>query len=82
MEKYYHITQAVVVEALRYGHHRRDVKQLANEWMKDYGTEAAIRELVESLCYDGQTSWQNKKDKFLGALTTDGLKIHDIYKVG
>lgn len=50
---YCHITLAVVAETLRCGHHHQDDEQLAKEWMKDYDTEAVIRELGESLCYDG-----------------------------
>lgn len=61
--KYKHIIPAVVVEALRCSHHRRDDKQLTKEWMKYYGTEAPINELGENQWYDGQAKWQNKKDK-------------------
>lgn len=71
---YYHITPFIVDEALRCGHHHRNDEQICKELIKDYNTEVIVRALGESLCYDGEAKWQNKKDKFQGALTTAGLK--------
>lgn len=62
--KYYNITPTVVVEALRCKPYYRDDEQLEKEWTKDYGIETTFWALEESQCYDGQTKWQNKKEKF------------------
>lgn len=72
--RYYNITPSFVVETLRCGYHQWEDEQICKEWIKDYDTEATVRALRESLCYDGQAKWQNKKDKLQGALTTSGLK--------
>lgn len=61
---YYTITPSLVAKALRCGHHHKSDKQMCKEWIKDYSIKVVVRALGESMCYDGQAKWKNKKDKF------------------
>lgn len=75
---HYPITPSIVAQALKCGHVLQSNERTYKEWIKEYSTEVAIRELSESLCLADQVKWLGKKDKVDVALSVASLKY--LYK--